>query len=338
MAQHPYKFVEPLSEAERECLQNVWREHETYVVRCRAHAILLSSQGYTVEQLQKIFDISRPTALGWINRWQELRRDGLEDKPRSGAPPKLTDDEQDNIVRPLLEQLPRQPWKIIEAIRKQTGKIISRTTLRRIARKLGFRWKRFRRSQRKQRDEGEFRKAMEDIDDFRSSRNVDLAYFDEAGFSVQAVVPYGWQYIGERRELPVGEDRATVQVLGIQEENAQIYGYLHKGRVYGSTVAEVLDDYSQRINHPTVLILDNASVHTCNLIFDHMNTWNDRGLYFYFLPPHSPELNAIERLWKTLKYQKLPISCWEHISSLIDNLIHLFQQDGDAVIMPSLQQ
>lgn len=337
MSRPASKFVGSLSKADREFLEKTWREHPTYTVRCRAHAVLLSSQGYTASDLEAIFDISKPTALAWIDRWQTAGRDGLEDQPRPGGPPSLSEEEQQQILKPLLERFPRQPKKLIQAIQQQTGKVISRSTLRRMARKLGFRWKRFRRSQRKQRDERRFRLAMEEIEEMRSLPDMKVAYFDEAGFSTQAVVPYGWQPVGERREVPVGAKRASVQVLGIQEEGAKIYGYLHQGRVYGSTVAEVLDDYSQRITRPTVLILDNASVHTCGLVEAQMEVWNERGLFFYFLPPHCPELNWIERLWKKLKYQLLPIDCWEQLSSLVEQLVKAFRREGRVIAMPSMQ-
>jgi len=337
MSRPASKFVNSLSEADRQFLERTWRQHSTYTVRCRAHAVLLSSQGFSVTQLQRIFDISKPTALAWIDRWEQRGREGLEDEPRPGGPPALSEEEQREIVRPLLEQCPRQPNKILRAIKEQTGKVISRSTLRRIARKLGFRWKRFRRSQRKQRDEQQFRLAIEEIEELRSMPELKLAYFDEAAFSLQAVVPYGWQPIGERCEVPVGAERGNVQVLGIQEEAGETFGYLHRGKVYGSTVAEVLEDYSQRINDPTVLILDNASVHTCQLVADRMSDWNERGLMFYFLPPHSPELNAIERLWDKLKHQILPVDCWERLPSLVGSLKYAFDTIGRAFVMPSLQ-
>jgi transposase len=337
MSRRPSKFVKPLSEADSKYLNQVWRAHKTYTVRCRAHAILLSNQGYSVSELQEIFGISKPTALGWINRWQEHGREGLEDEPRPGGPPHLTEQQQKEVVKPLLEQFPREPKKVIDAIDQKTGQRISRSTLRRIARKLGLRWKRFRRSQRKQRDERQFRLALEEIEQLRSLPDTQLAYFDEAGFSTQAIVPYGWQPIGTRGEVPVGRERKSIQVLGIQEEAGDVYGYLHQGIVYGTTVAQVLDDYSQHISTDTILILDNASVHTCNLVFDRMDGWNERGLYLYFLPPHSPELNAIERLWKKLKYQKLPIACWDRVSSLAEHLTHIFRDMGEATLMPSLQ-
>jgi transposase len=337
MSRPASKFVRFLSEVDRQFLERTWREHPTYTVRCRAHAILLSNQGSPITELQRIFGISRPTASAWIDRWQEQGHDGLYDAPRPGGPPTLTEWEQQEVLKPLFKKFPRQPKRIIQVLKQKTGKLISRSTLRRLARKFGLRWKRFRRSLRKQRDEWLFRVAMEEIEEMRSLPDFTLAYFDESAFSLRGLVPYGWQPEGERTEIPIGAERGNVQVFGIEEEDGALYGYLHKGRVYGSTVAEVLDDYSQRITERTVLILDNASVHTCNLVAEYMDTWNERGLLFYFLPPHSPELNAIERLWRKLKYQILPIDSWQDFGSLVDNLINAFDTFGEALLMPSLQ-
>ena len=41
----------------------------------------------------------------------------------------------------------------------------------------------------------------------------DLYYFDEAGFSLTPSVPYGWQPIGERIEIPSAKS-AQLNVLG----------------------------------------------------------------------------------------------------------------------------
>lgn len=331
------KFAKSLSQADRQFLLRVWREHKTYTVRCRAHAILLSSQGYTVSQLQDIFHISKPTALAWVDRWEEDGQDGLEDAPRPGGPPILVGEEEE-LLKKLFKRFPHQPNKVLQALREKTGKVISRRTLRRLARKLRLRWKRLRRTNKKPPDHNrKFRIAQEEIDELRSIPNLTVAYLDEAGFSLQGVVPYGWQPIGERSDVWLGTERGSVQVLGIEEEDGATYGYLHKGPVYGKTVAEVLEDYSQRISGPTVIVLDNASVHTCGLVQEQMERWNERGLFFYFLPPQSPELNDIERLWKRLKYQDLPLDAWESLKSLVSRLKDTFRGIGDAILLPSLQ-
>jgi transposase len=316
MARPTSKFVQELSQSDVKYLHQMWKEHPSYVARCRAHAVLLSARGYSIAQIQDVFAISKPTALAWIDRWEERGREGLEDEPRTGRPPILDEQERDLFTEEL-KRFPREPKKVIQAIREKVGKSISRATLRRQARKLGYRWKRFRKSLRERCNEEKRRAAMEEIQSLRSECKLDLAYFDESAFSLKGVVPYGWQPVGHRDEVTVANEGGNVQVLGILEESGHAHGYLHVGRVYGTTVAEVLDHYSLRITRPTVLILDNASVHTAGVVVDQMEVWNSRGLFFYFLPPHCSELNDIERFWKKIKYQKLPTDAWQRLSSLV---------------------
>ena len=57
---------------------------------------------------------------------------------------------------------------------------------------------------------------------------------------------------------------------------------------------------------PCVIALDNYSVHHSQLVKDRMPTLEGAGVRFFFLPPYSPEMNAIEPLWRQVKYQDLP--------------------------------
>ena len=68
-------------------------------------------------------------------------------------------------------------------------------------------------------------------------------------------------------------------------------------------VLEFLDEFSLSIHKTTVVVLDNAKVHTARKIKERLSYWQKRGLYIFYLPPYSPQLNIIERLWKELKYR-----------------------------------
>ena len=49
--------------------------------------------------------------------------------------------------------------------------------------------------------------------------------------------------------------------------------------------------------------LDNASVHKAKEIEPLLKVLQGKGLRLYFLPPYSPELNRIEKLWHKMKYE-----------------------------------
>src|SRR5947209_6158557 len=61
------------------------REH------CRAQALLWLAQGFTVEEVADLLDVTRQTVYNWANRFQErdglALRDRVADAPRPGRPP-----------------------------------------------------------------------------------------------------------------------------------------------------------------------------------------------------------------------------------------------------------
>jgi hypothetical protein len=59
---------------------------------------------------------------------------------------------------------------------------------------------------------------------------------------------------------------------------------------------------------PLVLVLDNASFHRNATVRRALPELRARNvyLYYYYLPPYSPELNAIEPVFRTVKHLDLP--------------------------------
>lgn len=337
MARPTSKFAVIQSSEQREQLIQMWKTHHCHYARIRAHAVLLSSQGYSIRELVAIFAVDRDSVSSWIERFQEGGAEALEDAERSGAP-RILDDEEQELLRKLLKRYPNQPAKVLAELKEQTGKEISDSTLRAYANRFGLKWKRFRRSLRQKRDETAFQLAREELAELLAEPGLNVVYFDEAGFSLKGVVPYGWQPVGERSEVPVtGAHGSTIQALGFESQDGEIDTYLHKGYVNSEVVISVFEDYSQKIDGPTVVVLDNASCHTSGAFHDCLERWADRGLYVYNLPAYSPELNAIERLWKKLKYQLMPTHAWERFTGLLQNLTATLSRIGEVMYMPSLE-
>ncbi len=88
---------------------------------------------------------------------------GLPDRPRSGGPPKLTAPEKE-VVQALLKTYPNAPNRVLAALQEKTGKTISRSTLKRMAKGAGLRWKRMRKSLKSKRDDLAFYQAQKEIE------------------------------------------------------------------------------------------------------------------------------------------------------------------------------
>jgi transposase len=108
MARTPTKFVGALTDEERQMLEHLRDHGETPRIRRRAHAILLSAAGRSIDEIVDIFDTNRVSVTSWLNRWSSDGPLGLGDAPRPGGPPKLTDEEREAVLT-LIREYPNSP-------------------------------------------------------------------------------------------------------------------------------------------------------------------------------------------------------------------------------------
>lgn len=133
---------------------------------------------------------------------------------------------------------------------------------------------------------------------------IDLYYGDESRVCEQGYVPYGWQFADEIAD-------GTVAIASIHGQHLNCFGLLSRNNTlhFQTTTASItadfildfFDRFSLTLAKPTVVVLDNARLHTARKIKERITVWQKRDLFLFFLPPYSPQLNIIERLWKELK-------------------------------------
>jgi transposase len=159
---------------------------------------------------------------------------------------------------------------------------------------------------------------------------IDLAFFDEARFDLTPVVPYAWQDIGREGTIGIPASHSEhVNVLGfLDPENNKLTTYEHKETVNSDVIIEIMDNFSETITKATVVVLDNASVHTSKKVSEKRKEWEDRGLTLHFLPPYSPHLNKIETLWRKVRYEWIPNWAYAGITSMKIALRKIFGSFG----------
>ena len=167
------KFVTPLNNIQIQSLENLHKNHPSARVRMRAHSILLNSKSFNVNEIAAIYNVNRDSVSSWINSWEESGVEGLFEKPRSGAPSKLTESEIE-IVKDIIINNSQSPKIILAKISKEIDKTISMSTLKRIIKKSGLRWKRLRKSLKSKRDQKEFEKAQVEIDELKKNNNLKI--------------------------------------------------------------------------------------------------------------------------------------------------------------------
>ena len=82
-----------------------------------------------------------------------------------------------------------------------------------------------------------------------------------------------------------------------------------------------------------MVVLDNAKPHTARKVKQLFKIWQNRELYIFYLPPYSPHLNIIERLWKEFKEGWLKPSDYQSADSLFYAVDRICANIGKELFM-----
>ena len=144
--------------------------------------------------------------------------------------------------------------------------------------------------------------TLEPLVEQAQQKKIHLFFVDAAHF---VLLPFlGYLYSLTVRYVKSASGRKRFNVLGalnaITQELVTITNHTY---INALSVCELLEKlYRQFCDLPIVLIMDNASYQRCKLVLEKAASLN---IQIVFLPPYSPNLNLIERLWKFVKRKVL---------------------------------
>lgn len=319
-----------LSDEEKIRLRNIEKYDENWRVRERAKSLLLLAIGLTCKQIADQLGLNFRTVSSTRKHWHEERFQSLPDRPRPGAPLKITQDEQANILT-WVQAEPLSSQQVLAKHKEAGGKAVHVNTMINLLRKNEFVWKRTRHSLEKKRVETDFRLAQEEISELRKSADVGeivLAYLDEAGFSAIHPNRSAWTRIGLQHLIPAIRGK-RLNVLAAMMSSGELESTQFTGSMTSDILIEFLDEVSSKYTKPITFILDNASMHRSKKVNKHIAELEEKGIKLYFLPPYSPELNRIEKLWQQMKYVWMSAKCrtLEMLEADVGDILENFGQN-----------
>lgn len=133
---------------------------------------------------------------------------------------------------------------------------------------------------------------------------INLYYGDECGVSPEGYIPYGWQFPDEQVQTPSAKGK-PINCFGLISRSNQFSYATTTDAINTDFILGQIDTLSLKLDKPTVLVLDNAKVHTSKKFKQQAEQWQKRDLFIFYLPAYSPHLNIAETLWRKLKYEWL---------------------------------
>ena len=138
-------------------------------------------------------------------------------------------------------------------------------------------------------------------------------YLGEYGFAPSQPVTSSWVRARERKRIPYENPEGRRENgLALLDCNSAVpslhwvgYSGAWRGEHLGRAFAAVLDQPASA-GRPLVVVLDNASSHHSRVLRAALPDLEARGLSLVYLPPATPDLNAIERVFRAIKHYHLP--------------------------------
>lgn len=123
--------------------------------------------------------------------------------------------------------------------------------------------------------------------------------FDEAGFLLVPVYKRVWFFKGEKPKGIFFWSNKKLELFGALIDGKKLY-YEWYDSLNSLTFMAFLSGLMDYLpNGKYVFLLDNASYHKTQVVLKYIARFNNAVVEFF--PPYSPELNATETCWKTIR-------------------------------------
>lgn len=292
------------------------REHNRY------RAIMALIMGFEREAVAKLFSVTDRAVRNWIVAFNQQGIDGLLEEPREGRPQKIPESQHEELREVLThpKKAGETHWtgtKFHGYLRNTLQVEVGYSTVIRFLHNQNFvlkvpqPWP--------DRQDAELRNAFcEKLRQLTTDSDVELWFGDECGVEGDPRPRRRWAPKGSKPRMTKNGEHIRMNITGIvcpRTGEAYTLEFSHSDTVVFQTF---LDNANRDLileRKRQILIVDNASWHK-------RKSLNWGRFEPMFLPPYSPDLNPIERLWLILKSEWFT----DFVAKTKDELIHRLDQ------------
>jgi transposase len=287
-----------LSDDERAQLRAQHKLERDGRIRDRIKAVLLFDKGWSVAAIAEALLLSEDAIRTHVTEYKESKKLKPEN---GGSVQKLSSEHSDQLVKHLQSHTYLYVKDIIAYVQSTWSVTYSVPGMRNWLQRYGFSYKKpalvpGKANEQQQREWlAQYEKLKQDL-----PADETICFMDGVHPTHNVQPAYGWIKKGVRKEIPANTGRARVNLSGVVDV------ITHKVLVQEDDMlnAEATISFFRKLEdaYPTKskihLFCDNARYYRNKSVTEHLKTSRIR---LHFLPPYSPNLNPIERLWKWMK-------------------------------------
>jgi transposase len=287
-----------LDDIDRTQLRAHHRRERDGRIRDRIKAVLLSDKGWSIAEIAEALLLSHDAIREHLTEY----RDSKKLKPENGgSTEKLSVEQSDQLEAHLRCHIYLYVKNIIAYVKSKWSVAYSVPGMRNWLQRHGFSYKKPAVVPGKA-NEQEQREWLAGYEKLKQNlpENETICFMDGVHPTHNVQPAYGWIKKGERKEIPANSGRSRLNLSGVVDV------INHKVLVKEDKMlnAEATMSFLQKLEdaYPTKnrihLFCDNARYYRNKAVTKYLET---SRVKLHFLPPYSPNLNPIERLWKWMK-------------------------------------
>jgi transposase len=287
-------------------------------LRCTAIQLLIT--GVKRDKVCQALLVTERALRKWINAFNKKGVDGLIVKKRPGRTAILNGERAKELTQLIEnpEKAQRTFWtaKAFHGYISETYEVeCSYQTVVRFFHRKGFSLK-VPRPWSDRQDEAKREAFRQNLRELCQELDVDIWFGDESGFEGDPRSRRRWDRKGNKTKVTRNGDHIRMNVMGMVCPRTGEFFAIEASHSDSETFQAFLNEADKTINFQrtrNILILDNASWH-------HKKTINWHGWQPLYLPPYSPDLNPIERIWLIMKAKWFNNYVCRNVDQLIDRL------------------
>lgn len=286
-----------MSIEEKQTLERQHRTERDKRVADRIKAVLLFSEGWTQVQIAQALRIHVNTVHDHLSEYLQSKKLHHES---GGSSARLTVEQTNELIEHLEKTTYVKVINICAYVEKRWGIVYTVSGMTKWLHTHNFSFKKPKGTPAKcdPIKQAEFEEAYRKL--LESKEPTDLVIFGDGVHPTMATkVTYGWIRTGKEKLISTIASRTRINVFGgINLATMDITTATYK-TLNGDAMVQYFTKLRERYPEANKihLILDQGRYNTC---LKAKEAALERGIILHFLPPYSPNLNPIERLWKVM--------------------------------------
>lgn len=299
-----------LSSEEEEILESHFKKSGTHLIRSRAHAILLFSQGRSAPDIASILRFDEGTVRDWLKAFEHQRIASIFPAYAGNTnASKLTKEQREEIRKTLSEPpsekgLPGSFWSV-KTLRSylsaEYGAVYeSDRSYHHLFALSGYSYKLPDAFDRRRDDALVERRMKEIAKEIRRFPDREILCSDESSIVWETELRRAWLRQGEKTVLKVDRIKERQSYFGALNMRTGRHDLIPLSWQNTGTMIEALRELSKRYRGKKLLIVwDNARWHRGKELRELLGKGKEfEHIRFIWLPPYAPDKNPEEHVWK----------------------------------------